>query len=77
MEKTMPFGFAHTNIGEHGRELGPRRNRGCGRERSGEVGLHCSTDQPDEQRTATFGGCWGRKGAIGRATRPAHFKDLR
>src|ERR1700687_5393419 len=35
----------------------------CGRERSGEVGLRCSTAEPAEQRGATFGGGWGGKGA--------------
>ena len=34
-----------------------------GHERSGAVGLRRSTDEPAEQRRATFGGGWGGKGA--------------
>ena len=34
-----------------------------GRARSGEVGLHHTIDEPDEQRGAIFGGAWGEKGA--------------
>src|SRR5665811_594784 len=34
-----------------------------GRERSGAVGLCRSTDEPAEQRRATFSGGWGGKGA--------------
>ena len=34
-----------------------------GHERSGAVGLRCSTDEPAEQRRTTFGGGWGGKDA--------------
>src|SRR6185437_10449731 len=34
-----------------------------GHARSGGVGLHHSTDEPAEQRGATFSGGWGGKGA--------------